>query len=46
MSITVVGDMPGLGGTVAGLPSGITGNYMLIETLEGASSSQFESPAM
>lgn len=47
MTITVVGDMPGLGAPLAEVTAlGLAGNYVLTESLDGASSEQLETPAM
>lgn len=47
MTMTVVGDMPGLGPMLPEVTAlGNTGNYLLVETLNGASSAQIELPSM
>lgn len=49
MTITVVGDMPGLGPTLAQVTAlGLTGNYLYIESLQGAvvASPPFELPEL
>lgn len=46
MTITVVGDMPGLGPPISGYIPGVSGNYVYVETLEGTVASSIEIPAM